>query len=107
MASGENSQAGQKAKEQWLAQVTVHYKAKQYDLALAACENILNIDPRCALAPHKKGLIFAKLVGHLPSLVGMCEAELKAWKETSYVTSSLTTPPTIDGRRRKGTPAHQ
>ena len=64
MASGNNSisqhlQAGvtsQKSKELYLSEGIAFYEARQYQLALTACEQAIQLDSNYARAFHGKGL---------------------------------------------------
>ncbi len=41
---------------QWLNKAIKHYKDKNYDLTLIACERAIKLDQKCARAHHGKGL---------------------------------------------------
>ena len=51
----------QKSKEQYLSEGIAYYKAKQYQLALEACERAIQLDCTYARAFHGKGLALAGL----------------------------------------------
>src|SRR5437660_7478247 len=51
----------QKSKEQYLSEGIAYYKVKQYQLAIEACEQAIQLDCNYARAFHGKGLALAGL----------------------------------------------